>query len=269
MSWGAAHRRDVQESLCGRLTVLATIGAMSYPLEQLTRVAITTPHPDPKLAMWVATEADLAPLAALAAGGFTGSQGTPAEVPAEQSWAHRSLDEDFESVFVATHRMMLESVGRPGWQVPLVVAAVDAPETPIGVQYLADDTLSGTVLTSAWLGVEHHGNGYERLMRGIALDLAVTCIGAETVRSFVFRNNAAALELGSYFEYSAPGTQAVRTVGGRLREFEVLEVSAHAYRMRSPSTTSSMSIAGRDALAAALPAPGSIDLRSSVSLALD
>jgi hypothetical protein len=139
----------------------------------------------------------------------------------------------------------------------------DQPEQPIGVQYLMDDPLSGTVVTSAWLGVAHHGEGIEEQMRGIALDLAVTCIGAEAVRSYVFQRNQTALSLARHFCYEDQETTAIRVVGTQLRAFDVLELSARHYRMRAPWATSSM--AGWEELAGALPAPSVASLRTDGS----
>ncbi len=159
----------------------------------------------------------LADLAALASRGIHDEDAMPFEVP----WTRGSPREVAQSVL--TYQWSARS--RVGPDLLTLELGVLLDGRPVGIQSVAGESwaILHELETGSWLGREHQGNGIGRRMRALMLCVAFDVLGAQSVTSGAFADNAASNAVSRRTGYELDGQ--VRTVR------EGAAVTQNRYRM--------------------------------------
>jgi RimJ/RimL family protein N-acetyltransferase len=172
-----------------------------WPLRNLR---LTTP----RLTLRWPTEADLDALADLAAAGVH----DPAVQPFEAAWTDAPPDERARGTL--QYHWSKWAAWQPGdWQLNFAVV-LDA--TVVGSQAIEGHNFAAVreLSTGSWLGLDYQGRGIGTEMRAAVLSLAFEGLGAQSVTSEAFADNATSLGVSRRLGYEDDGI-AVSCIRGR------------------------------------------------------
>lgn len=174
------------------------------PPHPLTRIALRTP----RLALRLATVAELQQLAGVARAGVVDGDAMPFEV----AWTDSANEPSFVADFVAYHQEALRGSTPRRWRLELV-AFRDGRS--VGVQGIGAERFHSmrTVSTGSWLGRRYQGQGLGTEMRAAVLALAFDVLGARVAVSGAHPENASSLGVSRKLGYEPAGTKVAHPRG--------------------------------------------------------
>lgn len=187
--------------------------------------------------MRLPTESDIAALADIAAAGVH----RPTERPFLTPWTEGGPESRARNV-VQGHWEDLATWSADNWSLGLGVLRDDEP---LGIVNLRarDFAVAREVMTSSWLGLPHHGQGFGTEARVAILSLAFDHLGAECAVTEVFQDNHASQGVSRKLGYRPDG------ISRDVREGEVV-VSDRLRLVRAdwvPARHGAVSVDGLDA----------------------
>ncbi|MFI9210277.1 GNAT family N-acetyltransferase [Streptomyces sp. NPDC053253] len=194
-----------------------------WPLTQLT---LTTPE----LVLRVPDDDQLDELAQVATDGVV----PPGTVYFPQPWASGTPEQTARNV-LQNHWWARGDWREDNWR--LLLAVLHDGQV-IGQQNLSarDFRITREARTGFWLGRRFQGRGFGTQMRGAALHLAFTCLGADRITSTAYADNGASRRVSEKFDYEPNGIRRL-AVGECLVEAREAVLTADRWRKKKQVPT--------------------------------